>query len=124
MATTGSTMLARFLRHGLKHTRTHKEKKKQLIFSVSRIVHTPQPSNNLLLCVYKGFGTKVSLNLGLQSQTSGKPQRNNVYFLSALASFLTMLSAWRVYLTNSFMICTSNSNTFDSCSEVLVSHNF
>lgn len=51
-----------------------------------------QPSNNLLRRVGPVFAAKVPLNLSPQSQTSGKPQRNNVYFRSALALFSTMLS--------------------------------
>lgn len=110
MATTG-TQVSLLLSVSHAHTlwNTHKGKKEHLIFSVSKTVHTPQPSDNLLLCVYRVFGAKVSLNLSPQSQTSGKPQRNNVYFLSALAPFLTMLSVHRylIYLTNSLMICSS-----------------
>lgn len=91
------------------HTHIHKEKNAPHIFCQQDCAY-PQPSNNLLPCLYRVFGTKVSLNLSPQSQTSGKPQRNNVYFLSALALFLTMLSAHRelVYLTNSPMICSSS----------------
>lgn len=117
MATTGNITLTRSLAlhvflslaHTLSYAHILKEKK-HLIFSVSEIVHTLQPSNNLLPCVYRVFGAKVSLNLSPQSQTSGKPQRNNVYFRSALALFLTMLSVHQelVYLTNSPMICTSS----------------
>lgn len=117
MATTGNITLTRSLAlhvflslaHTLSNAHILKEKK-HLIFSVSEIVHTLQPSNNLLPCVYRVFGAKVSLNLSPQSQTSGKPQRNNVYFRSALALFLTMLSVHQelVYLTNSPMICTSS----------------
>lgn len=70
-----------------------------------------QPSNNLLRRVGPVFAAKVPLNLSPQSQTSGKPQRNNVYFRSALALFLTMLSAQRqpVYLTHLPMRYTSSS---------------
>lgn len=91
------------------YTHIHKEKKAPNIFCQQDCAY-PQPSNNLLPCVYWVFGAKVSLNLSPQSQTSGKPQRNNVYFLSALALFLTMLSVHQelVYLTNSPMIRTSS----------------
>lgn len=94
--------------HTLMHTHT-RGKKAPNIFCQQDCAY-PQPSNNLLPCVYRVFGAKVSLNLSPQSQTSGKPQRNNVYFLSAQALFLTMLSVHQelVYLTNSPMICTSS----------------
>lgn len=61
-----------------------------------------QPSNNLLRRVGPVFAAKVPLNLSPQSQTSSKPQRNNVYFRSALALFSTMLSSLQqpVYLTH------------------------
>lgn len=61
-----------------------------------------QPSNNLLRRVGPVFAAKVPLNLRPQSQTSGKAQRNNVYFRSAPALFSTMLSAHQqpVYLTH------------------------
>lgn len=95
--------------HTCTYTRRERKKKAPNIFCQQDRAY-PQPSNNLLLCVYRVFGAKVSLNLSPQSQTSGKPQRNNVYFLSALALFLTMLSVHHqlVYLTNSPMICTSS----------------
>lgn len=116
MATTGNITLTwslalcvfLSLAHTLSYTRTQ-GKKAPNIFCQQDCAY-PQPSNNLLPCVYRVFGAKVSLNLNPQSQTSGKPRRNNVYFLSALALFLTMLSVHQelVYLTNSPMICTSS----------------
>lgn len=101
--------LSVFLSLAHTHTHIHDKKKKALIFSVCELVHTPQPSDNLLPCVYRVFGAKVSLNLSPQSQTPSKPQRNNVYFLSAAALFLTMLSerGELVYLTDSPAICSS-----------------
>lgn len=115
MATTGNITLtssrsSSVLSLALTLSYIHEEggKKASNIFCQQHCAH-PQPSNNLLPCVCRVFGTKVSLNLSPQSQTSGILQRNNVYFLSAVALFSTMLSLRRdlVYLTNSPMICTS-----------------
>lgn len=89
----------------LPHTHTHARTQGTKAPNISCQPHCayPQPSDYLLLCIYRLFGAKVSLNLGPQSQTSGKPQRNNVYFLSAPALFLTMLSPHQelIYFTNS-----------------------
>lgn len=98
------------------HTHTSARKKKEEeeeapnIFCQQDCAYL-QPSNNLLRRVGPVFAAKVPLNLSPQSQTSGKPQRNNVYFRSALALFLTMLSAQRqpVYLTHLPMRYTSSS---------------
>lgn len=91
------------------HTYTRRVKKAANIFCQQHCAHL-QPSSNLLPCGCRVFGTKVSLNLSPQSQTSGILQRNNVYFLSAVALFSATLSLRRelVYLTNSPMICASS----------------
>lgn len=114
MATTGNITLTSSRSSSVfvscSHTviRTRGGEKAPNIFCQQHCAH-PQPSSNLLPCVCRVFGTKVSLNLSPQSQTSGILQRNNVYFLSAVALFSSMLSLHRelVYLTNSPMICTS-----------------
>lgn len=112
MATKGthtvSCSLHRFVSRSLTliHTKTQEKKKKAPNISCRWDCAYLQPSNNLLPCVYRVFGAKVSLNHSPQSQTAGIPRRNNVYFLSAMALFLTMLSVYQklIYLTNSPMI--------------------
>lgn len=78
------------------------KKKKTLTIFCQQDCAYPQPSNNLQQCVCRLLCAKVSLNLRLQRQTSGKPPRNNVYFLSPGPVLNHAVSTMGSHISNRF----------------------
>lgn len=75
------------------YTSTNKRNGKHFTYLLLARLFVLQPSNNLQLVKRALLATEVSLNLCLQSQTSDKAQRNNVYFPLTVHSLPYTMSA-------------------------------